>query len=187
MRLTGCRATTWAWVSPGVTSLGRQFQKWVRCKSRVPCGPSFLRWACSSLAITPLVNGGCFSQDQMILEAEVPRQKAHVVMWTLFPQHSSLRAGWSTHPPQISVLPSNYTASSFRRRGSEWCLLIFFIHTKHHVLVKNNIVSVFKVLPLTWHFCLSIKCFAAIACLQACHLFLIRDLNDSMEVKYMQV
>lgn len=45
----------------------------------------------------------------------------------------------------------------------------------------------FKILPLTWHFWLSIKRFAGIARLQACHLFLIKDLNDSMEIKYMQV
>lgn len=169
-------------------SLGRQLQKWVRCRSRVPCSPSFLRWACGSSAITtPLVKREGFSQDQMILKAEVPRQKAHVVAWAQFPQRRSLRAGRSPHPSQIPVLPSNYTASSFRRRGSEWCFLIFFIHSEHHVLVKNNIISVFKILPLTWHFCLSIKCFAVIARLQACHLFLIKDLNDSMEIKYMQV
>lgn len=66
-------------------------------------------------------------------------------------------------------------------------MLIFFIDSKHHVFVKDNIVSVFKILPLTWHFWLSIKRFAGIARLQACHLFLIKDLNDSMEIKYMQV
>ena len=103
------------------------------------------------------------------------------------PQHSSLGARWSTYPSQIPILPSNYTAPSCRRRGSEWCLLIFVIKSKHHVLVKTKTVSMFKILPSTWHLCLSIKCFAVIASLQACHLFLITDLNDSIEIKYMQV
>jgi len=103
------------------------------------------------------------------------------------PQHSSLGARRSTYPAQIPVLPSNYTAPSCRRKGSEWCFLTFITMSKHHVLVKNKAASMFKFFPSTWHLCLSLKCFAAIARLQACHLFLITALNDSIEIKYMQV
>lgn len=90
------------------------------------------------------------------------------------PQHCSLGARQSTHFPNPK-----------ENEGVNG--VIFVIKSKHRVLVKTKTLSMFKILPSTWHLCLSIKRFAVTARLQACHLFLITPLNDSIEIKYMQV
>lgn len=141
---------------------------------------------CSAIT-TPLVNRECFFTWCHYLEGGGAKAERTCCDVNPILQHSSLGARRSTRPSQIPILPSNYTAPSCRRKGSEECLLIFVIKSKHHVLVKNKTVSVFKILPSTWHLCLSMKCFAVIARLQARHLFLIMDLNDCIEMKYMQV
>lgn len=138
-------------------------------------------------AITPPLVNGVFPRVHTILEVEVPRQRARIAVWTppcntaVLEQGGALTLPKSQHYHQTTLLPAP------GGRGSEWYFLVFAIKSKHHVLVKNKMISMFRILPSTWHLRLSIKCFAAIARLQTCHLFLITALNDSIEIKYKQV
>lgn len=105
---------------------------------------------------TPLVNG-VFPRVHTILEMEVPRQRARIAVWTpscntaVLEQGGALTLPKSQHYHQTTLLPAP------GGRGSEWYFLVFAIKSKHHVLVKNKMVSMFRILPSTWHLRLSIK------------------------------